>query len=92
MQHGRAWQGIAEGKLAEAAATDAELRTQSAKGAAEVAVRWATALLLDVDRVPPDLALEYVPWLLAASPEDSLAVLEVRLCWSTLEGVCCRMP
>ena len=42
-----------------------------------VAVHRATALLLDEARVPPDLALRFLPWLLAAYPADSLAVLKV---------------
>lgn len=79
MQHPLQPQGIAEGTLAEAPAAEGERAASGAGGAAEVAVREATALLLEADRVPPDLVLEYVPWLLAASPEDSLAVLEVRL-------------
>ena len=85
-QHAPAEQGIAEGTLAEAAAADGDLATSTADGAADVAVHRATALMLDAARVSPDVALEYLPWLLAASPEDSLAVLEVRLSISTCQN------
>ena len=42
-----------------------------------MAVHRATALLLDEARAPAELALRFLPWLLAASPADSLAVLKV---------------
>jgi hypothetical protein len=68
-------QGIAEGTLDEA--TDEEGGSSEGSPAA-VAVHRATALLLDESRVPHSLVLEYLPWLLGSSPEESLAVLKVQ--------------
>ena len=52
----------------------------------------ATALLLDEGRVPAALALRFLPWLLSASPADSLAVLKVLpralLTSRQLQGYC----
>ena len=70
-------QGIAEGALEEAPAAEGEAAATAEGGPAEVAVHRAMALLLDGARVEPDLALAYLPWLLAASPEAGLAVLKV---------------
>ena len=71
-------QAIAEGTLQEAHAEDGEVTSALGDGSFRgVAVHRATALLLDEGRVPPDLALRFLPWLLSASPSDSLAVLKV---------------
>ena len=71
-------QAIAEGALQEAHAEDGEVRAALGGGGFRgVAVHRATALLLDEGRAPPDLALRFLPWLLSASPSDSLAVLKV---------------
>ncbi len=52
------------------------------QGAAErergEAVAGAAALLRDAAACPADLALAYLPWLLAASPTDTAGVLEAR--------------
>lgn len=69
-------QGIAEGELREAVDEDASANGEA--GHASMAVHRATALLLDENRVPEDLNLEYLPWLLESSPEESLAVLKVK--------------
>jgi len=71
-------QGIAEGTLQEAHAEDGEVKAALGDGSFRgVAVHRATALLLDEARVPADLALRFLPWLLTASSTDSLAVLKV---------------
>ncbi len=71
-------QAIAEGTLQEAHAEDGEVKSALGDGSFRgVAVHRATALLLDEARVPADLALRFLPWLLSASPSDSLAVLKV---------------
>ena len=71
-------QGIAEGTLQEAHAEDGEVKSALGDGSFRgVAVHRATALLLDEARVPADLALRFLPWLLTASSTDSLAVLKV---------------
>ena len=73
-----ATQAIAEGTLQEAHAEDGEVKSALGDGGFRgVAVHRATALLLDEARVPADLALRFLPWLLTASPTDSLAVLKV---------------
>ena len=73
-----AMQAIAEGTLQEAHAEDGEVKSALGDGSFRgVAVHRATALLLDESRVPADLALRFLPWLLSASPSDSLAVLKV---------------
>ena len=70
-------QGIADGSLAEAAAENGELAFAWEGGPAAAAIHRATALMLDESRVSDSLALEYLPWLLASLPEQSLAVLKV---------------
>ena len=47
--------------------------------AAAEAVRCASELLGDSNRVPAGLALRFLPWLVAAAPQDALAVLQVQL-------------
>lgn len=75
---GNAVQAIAEGTLQEAHAEDGEVKAALGGGGFRgVAVHRATALLLDEGRAPADLALRFLPWLLSASPRDSLAVLKV---------------
>ncbi len=71
-------QAIAEGTLQEAHAEDGEVKSALGDGSFRgVAVHRATALLLDEARVPAALTLRFLPWLLSASPSDSLAVLKV---------------
>ena len=81
-------QAIAEGTLQEAHAEDGEVKSALGDGSFRgVAVHRATALLLDEGRVPADLALRFLPWLLSASPSDSLAVLKVA---HELQSLHCR--
>ncbi|BDA48080.1 Transforming growth factor-beta receptor-associated protein [Coccomyxa sp. Obi] len=74
----RLWRGIADGSLAEAAAENGEVAFAWEGGPAAAAIHRATALMLDESRVSESLALEYLPWLLASLPEQSLAVLKGR--------------
>ena len=63
-------QGIQSGDLDEA--------PSSGPDPAGEAVRCASELLRVGKRVPADLALRFLPWLVAAAPEDALTVLQVR--------------
>lgn len=72
-------QGIAEGSLEEAPTEEGDMAIAGEGGPAAVAIHRATALMLDQNRVPEALALQYLPWLLASSPEESIAVLKVLL-------------
>ena len=73
-------QAIAEGRVREAHAEDGEVKQALGDGSFRgVAVHRATALMLDEARAGEALALRFLPWLLGASPSDSLAVLKVRL-------------
>ena len=73
-------QAIAEGAVREAHAEDGEVKQALGDGSFRgVAVHRATALLLDEARASEALALRFLPWLLGASPSDSLAVLKVWL-------------
>lgn len=74
---GGALQGIAEGSLDEAAGEDGEVAFAWEGGPAAAAIHRATALMLDENRVSESLALEYLPWLLASLPEESLIFLKV---------------
>jgi hypothetical protein len=66
----------------ESEAAGAEARSD-ARGPAAVAVQHASALLADGSRVPPELALRFMPWLVRAAPELALRVLKVgcQSCW-----------
>jgi len=68
--HGKV-QGIQSGNLDEAPG--------SGPDPAAEAVRCASELLRDGQRVPADLALRFLPWLVAAAPQDALTVLQVCL-------------
>jgi len=72
-------QGIAEGSLVEAPTEEGDMAIAGEGGPAAVAIHRATALMLDQNRVPEALALQYLPWLLASSPEESIAVLKVAI-------------
>ncbi len=76
-EHGGDVQGIADGSLAEAAPENGEAAFAWEGGPAAAAIHRATALMLDESRVSESLALQYLPWLLASLPEQSLAVLKV---------------
>ena len=64
-------QGIQSGSLDEA--------PSSGLTAKEEAVGCACELLGDSDRVSAQTALLFLPWLVAAAPEDALVVLQVSV-------------
>jgi hypothetical protein len=68
--------GIRAGDLDEAPGS-AGASIEVSSGAAAEAVRCASELLADDDRVPPDVAMRFLPWLVAAAPQDALSVLQV---------------
>ena len=70
----RVWaQGIEAGRYPEAAASSG----RSPQAAAVEAVRCATQLLGGGGRMGAPLAMQFLPWLIAAAPQDALAVLQV---------------
>lgn len=71
--------------MREAHAEDGEVKQALGDGSFRgVAIHRATALMLDEARVAEALTLRFLPWLLGASPSDSLAVLKVGLVSSLL--------
>ena len=77
-------QGIQTGDLDEA--------PSSGPDPAAEAVRCASELLRDGKRVPADLALQFLPWLVAAAPEDALTVLQVRPAPTQTSGTARSIP
>ena len=66
-------QDIEQGRHPEAASSSG----RSPQEASAAAVRCATELLGEGGRVEAPLAMHFLPWLIAAAPQDALAVLQV---------------
>lgn len=69
-------QGLADGSLMESQADTSGTGPSHEENRA-LALRQAAALLRDEERVDAAAALQCLPWLIAASPELALGLLEV---------------